>query len=104
MLWPGQFVNVRARLNVEQDRVLVASQAVQTGPKGKYVWVLDAANSGVSMRDVTVLRLYTPPGMVEQSVIGSGLSAGESVISEGQKRLGPNAKVRLLPPGPTAAN
>ena len=104
VLWPGQFVNVRARLNVEQDRVLVASQAVQTGPKGKYVWVLDAPNSGVSMRDVTVLRLYTPPGMVEQSVIGSGLSAGESVISEGQKRLGPNAKVRLLPPGPTAAN
>lgn len=96
LLWPGQFVNVKALLNMEANRVLVAGQAVQTGPRGKYVWVYDAANSTVALRDVTVLRLYTPPGQAEHAVIGTGLAVGERVISEGQKRLTPNAKVRLL--------
>ena len=104
VLWPGQFVNVRARLSTEQGRVLVSSQAVQTGPRGKFVWVFNPANSTVAMRDVTVLRLYSPAGQGEHAVIGSGLQAGESIISEGQKRLAPNAKVRLLPPGSQIAN
>ena len=98
LLWPGQFVNVRARLDVEQQRVLVSAQAVQTGPRGKFVWALNAADNTVSMRDVAVLRLYTPAGKSEQAVIGSGLTAGETVIIEGQKRLAPKTKVRILPP------
>jgi multidrug efflux system membrane fusion protein len=104
VLWPGQFVNVRARLSVEAARVLVNAQAVQTGPRGKFVWVLNKAENTVSIRDVAVLRLYTPAGQPEQAVIGSGLNAGESVISEGQKRLAPNTKVRVLPPGAATAN
>lgn len=104
ILWPGQFVNVRARLNLEQDRVLISTQAVQTGPSGKYVWIFNPADATVAMRDVEVLRLYSPPGQREQSVIGSGLRAGESVISEGQKRLTPNAKVRILPAGAPSAD
>jgi multidrug efflux system membrane fusion protein len=95
-LWPGQFVNVSARLAVERDRILVASRALQTGPNGKYVWVLNAADSTVSMREVAVLRLFTPPGQPETAVIGSGLKPGEAVVSEGQMRLAPNAKVRVL--------
>lgn len=97
VLWPGQFVNVKARLNLEPDRILISSQSVQTGPQGKYVWVLNPADSTVSIREVTVLRIYTPEGQTEQSVIGAGLTAGETVISEGQKRLSPKAKVRVLP-------
>jgi membrane fusion protein, multidrug efflux system len=98
LLWPGQFVNVRARLDMEQQRVLVSAQAVQTGPRGKFVWALNPADNTVSIRDVAVLRLYTPAGKTEQAVIGSGLKAGENVIIEGQKRLAPNTKVRILPP------
>ena len=98
LLWPGQFVNVRARLSMERGRVLISSQAVQTGPNGKYVWILSQPDSTVAMRDISVLRLYTPPGRSEQAVIGSGLTAGDNVISEGQKRLGPGVKVRLLAP------
>jgi len=96
VLWPGQFVNVTARLNTQRNVVLVSSQAVQTGPKGKYVWIFNSADSTVNMRDVTVLRLFNPTGQGEQAVISSGLQPGESVISEGQKRLTPNSKVRLL--------
>ncbi len=97
-LWPGQFVSVSARLSVEKDRILIASQALQTGPNGKYVWILNPADSTVSMRDVTVLRLFTPPGKPETAVVGSGLKPGEAVVSEGQMRLAPNAKVRVLQP------
>jgi membrane fusion protein, multidrug efflux system len=93
-LWPGEFVNVQARLNVEHDRILVPSRTIQTGPQGKYVWVMQGDTA--SMRPVDVLRLYQPPNQSEQAVIGNGLKPGEMVISEGQLRLMPGAKVRLL--------
>lgn len=99
-LWPGQFVNVRARLNLEHNRILVPSRTVQTGPQGKYVWVMNPSDRSVSMRPVDVLRLYQGPRNLEEAVVGKGLNAGEMVISEGQMRLMPGAKVRLLKSDP----
>lgn len=96
VLWPGQFVNVDARLNVEHDRILVPSSSVENGPQGKYVWVMDKAANTVAMRPVDVLRNYKPPKQLEQAVIASGLKPGEMVITEGQMRLMPGGKVRLL--------
>lgn len=97
VLWPGQFVNVRARLNVEHGRILVPSRTVQTGPQGKYVWILNSADSTASMRNIQVLRTYVAPDQTEEAVIGSGVAAGERVISEGQMKLAPGGHVRLLP-------
>jgi multidrug efflux system membrane fusion protein len=94
-LWPGEFVNVQAKLDTEHNRVLVPSRTVQTGPEGKYVWVMQQDNTA-AIRPVSVLRLYQAGSQAEQAVIGSGLKAGEMVISEGQMRLMPGAKVRLL--------
>jgi len=91
-LWPGQFVNVKTQLTLEPDRVVVPTQTVQTGPNGKYVWVM-ASDSSVSIRPVNVLRSWG-----DKSVIGSGLKAGETVITEGQMRLAPGAKVHVLKP------
>lgn len=96
LLWPGQFVSVEARLNLEHNRILVPSSTVENGPQGKYVWVMDKAAQTVAMRPVDVLRNYKPVKQAEQAVIGSGLQAGEMVISEGQMRLMPGAKVRVL--------
>jgi multidrug efflux system membrane fusion protein len=96
VLWPGEFVNVQARLNLEHNRVVVPSRTIQTGPQGKYVWVMSAADNTVAMRPVQVLRNYTPPKATEEAVIGNGLQAGEMVISEGQMRLAPGMKVRVL--------
>jgi multidrug efflux system membrane fusion protein len=95
-LWPGQFVNVRARLETEQDRILVPSQTIQNGPQGKYVWVMNPSDNTAVMRPVDVARNYSPPGQTEQAVISTGLKAGEMVVSEGQMRLAPGAHVRLL--------
>lgn len=94
-LWPGQFVNVQAQLEIEHGRILIPSRSLQTGPEGKYVWVINADDT-VAMRPVTVLRLYQSPAGVEDAVVGAGLAAGEKVISEGQMRLAPGAKIRLL--------
>ncbi len=95
-LWPGQFVNVQATLNLEHDRILIPSSTVENGPQGKYVWVMNTGTNTVGMRPVNVLRIYKPAKSVEQAVIGSGLQPGEMVISEGQMRLMPGAKVKVL--------
>jgi multidrug efflux system membrane fusion protein len=94
-LWPGQFVNVRAQLSLEHGRIVVPARTVQTGPRGKYVWV-KKDDLSVEMRDVQVARNFTTSGSEEKAVIGSGLKPGEMVISEGQMRLMPGAHVRLL--------
>ncbi len=94
-LWPGQFVDVQAQVNLEHNRVLVPSRAVQTGPQGKYVWVLDPGTSTVAMRPVNVLRNFQMPKSVESAVISSGVKPGEVVISEGQMRLAPGVKVQV---------
>ena len=93
-LWPGQFVNVRSRLEVEPNRVVVPARTIQSGPQGKYLWVMNADTS-VAMRPVQVSRTYTVDG-ADYSVIAQGLAAGETVISEGQLMLVPGAHVRVL--------
>lgn len=96
-LWPGEFVNTELQLRVQQNQTVVPSRTVENGPNGKYVWVMDPATQTVSIRPVQVSRNYTLNG-TEEAVIESGLHPGETVISEGQMRLAPGAKVHLLKP------
>ena len=98
VLWPGEFVNVDARLQMQQNLILIPTRAVETGPNGKYVWVMDPEKKTVQMRLVKVLRNYQEPQKGEQAVIGDGLHSGEVVISEGQMSLTPGAKVQVLAP------
>jgi membrane fusion protein, multidrug efflux system len=67
----------------------VPSDAVQIGPKGNYVFVIDAANKAV-LRPVEVERSTGP-----ESVIGKGLNGGEKVVVDGQSRLAPGAAVEI---------
>ncbi len=98
ILWPGQFVNVSTQLDLEKGRVVVPARAIQNGPQGQYVWIMNPADKSAAMRTVQVLRNYTAPGpqSLDQAVLGSGVQSGEMVISEGQMRLAPGAHVRLL--------
>jgi multidrug efflux system membrane fusion protein len=59
VLWPGEFVNVQIRLSLERGRLLVPSRSIQTGPQGKYVWILNPDQT-VVMRPVDVVRIYKP--------------------------------------------
>lgn len=86
-LWPGQFVNVTLTLYEQRDAVVVPADAVQTGPKGQYVFVV-RPDMTAEMRGVTVERTEG-----SDSIIAQGLSPGEQVVVNGQSRLVPGAKV-----------
>jgi multidrug efflux system membrane fusion protein len=89
-LWPGQFVTASLTLNEQQNAIVVPSQAVQTGPKGQFVYVIKSG--AAEMREITVERVDGP-----QTVIAKGLAAGEQVVTSGQSRLIPGMKVSIKP-------
>jgi multidrug efflux system membrane fusion protein len=89
-LWPGEFVQVRLQLAVEPQVIVVPLRAIQTGPQGQYVYVV--ANGTVAMRPVAVSRTDG-----SDVVVGGGLRAGEEVVTDGQLRLTPGARVTVLP-------
>jgi len=88
-LWPGQFANVHLEVGVDRSVVLVPSRAVQRSQSGSYVFVVDG-EARASMRPVTVRR--TQEGV---AVIDTGLDGGETIITEGQLRVVPGARVAV---------
>lgn len=100
-LWPGQFVNVRIKLNTVHDGLVIPVQAVERGPDGDYVYLLQPDNT-VQMQPVVVA------GDADDThvLVDEGLSAGQRVVTEGQFRLKPGSKVKPLKPGevPPAAS
>ena len=88
-LWPGQFVNAHLVLDVVHNGVTVPAAAVQTGPKGRFVYVV-RSDSTVDLRTVTVTQTEN-----NRSLIGAGVSAGERVVTAGWYRLTPGAKVSV---------
>ncbi|HWE98270.1 MAG TPA: efflux RND transporter periplasmic adaptor subunit [Caulobacteraceae bacterium] len=80
-LFPFQFVNVILLVDTLENQVIVPTTAVRHGPKGDYVWVLQADRT-VKQRPVTV-----GPASPETVSIASGLQAGETVITDGGDRL-----------------
>lgn len=88
VLWPGQFVNLVLTLSEQTDVIVVPSQAVQTGQQGQFVFVIkdDAAElrpvrTGITYKDLTVIE--------------QGLGHEEQVVTDGQMRLMPGAKVQI---------
>jgi multidrug efflux system membrane fusion protein len=91
-LWPGQFVNVVMTLTVQQDAVVVPSAAVQTGQQGQFVYVVKG--NMADLRPVTAGVDFE--GM---TVIDKGIAVGEQVVTDGQIRLFPGAKIAIRPSG-----
>ena len=102
-LWPGQFVNVSLELERRRDAVVVDSRAVQTGPQGRFVYVVQDGKA--EARTVKIVELHERSGIVSE-----GLKGGEQVIIDGQLKVVPGAPVRVREPqgrrdasSPTAA-
>jgi membrane fusion protein, multidrug efflux system len=91
MLWPGQFVHASLTLGEQGNALVVPSEAVQTGPKGTYVFVIDS-ESKAQIRPVTVERAAG-----DATVIAKGLGGGEKVVVDGQSRLLPGVRVVIKP-------
>lgn len=88
-LWPGQFINVVMTLTTRPNSVVVPTLAVQTGQQGEFIFVVKKDNS-VESRPVTVAL-----SLGEESVIGRGVNPGETVVTDGQLRLVPGARVEV---------
>jgi multidrug efflux system membrane fusion protein len=86
-LWPGQFVRIRLKLAVTQNALLIPNIAVNDGPEGQYVWLVQKDGT-VAMRPVKVDRRN---GAL--SVISQGVSLGDAVITDGQLTLYPGARI-----------
>jgi membrane fusion protein, multidrug efflux system len=96
-LWPGQFVRVTLRLTTQTNAVVVPNEAVQTGQDGTFVYVVKS--------DQTVESRSIQPGpRVDQvTVVNTGIKPGEVVVTEGQLRLTPGARVSLRGAGGSGA-
>jgi multidrug efflux system membrane fusion protein len=88
-LWPGQFVDIVVTLGQEADRIVAPASAVQTGQQGQYVFVVKDDQT-VELRVVKVGRIDETEAVIEK-----GLAAGETVVTDGQLRLVPGAKVEI---------
>jgi multidrug efflux system membrane fusion protein len=88
MLWPGQYVEVVLTLTME-SAVVVPSQAVQPGQQGPYVFVVKP-DSTVQPRSVELGRR-----LATETIVTKGLTAGERVVTDGQLRLVPGARVEI---------
>lgn len=100
-LWPGQFVNVRLRLRIEKDQIVVPASAIQNGLDGKYVWLV--RSDVATIAPVTVLRTFQSQRGFAQAVIGNGIKPGDMVVTEGQLRLTTGARISLLSTPPAFA-
>ncbi|MDI7862209.1 efflux RND transporter periplasmic adaptor subunit [Rhizobiaceae bacterium n13] len=94
-LWPGQFVEIRIRQTVLDNAINVPSPALQRGPNGFFVYVVNSDDT-VSVRPVT-------PGPIDggRAVISSGLKVGERVVTSGQYRLATGSKISVQDPTAT---
>lgn len=91
-LWPGQFVRVDLTLMDLTNAVVVPSQAVQTGQNGEFIYVVqsDATNQIAGERPVKIGIVYDGVTVIEK-----GVEDGEIVVTDGQLRLTPNARVNI---------
>ena len=85
-LLPGQFVNVRAVLAREPDRVVLPEAALQTGQQGRFVYLVD--NGKAKLQPVTIDRQVG-----DEVVVAQGLSGGETLIVRFPRDLAPGAAV-----------
>ena len=90
VLFPQQFVNVRLLIDTLKGVALAPNAAVQVGPSGHFVYLLNA-NDTVTKRDVV-----TGPSDGKSTTIASGLAAGDKVVIDGVDRLRDGVKVRVV--------
>jgi membrane fusion protein, multidrug efflux system len=86
-LWPGQFVNVRLKVETLPKAIVVPTSAVQRGPAGTFSYVIGDGDI-VSAKPVTVTQQNET-----DAVIASGLSPSDRVVTTGFANLAEGAKV-----------
>jgi multidrug efflux system membrane fusion protein len=89
VLWPGQFVDVNLTLKSQPNALVIPTAALQTSQQGTYVYVV---NPDMTAQPQPVKVGWT---LGEETVIAFGLQPGQRVVTDGQLRLTPGAKVDI---------
>jgi membrane fusion protein, multidrug efflux system len=87
-LWPNQFVNVHLLLETRKNATVIPTAAVQRGPQGNYVYVVNPQNKA----EVRQVSIAITEGNLAQ--ITSGVSPDERVVTDGQDKLQPGSEVQ----------
>jgi membrane fusion protein, multidrug efflux system len=103
-LWPGQFVNVTLTLSELTNSVVVPSQVVQVGQNGQFIYVVNADPTNTASQIVEMRPVKTGITFNSETVVETGLKAGETVVTDGQLRLAPKMKVTVKSSGDSATN
>lgn len=88
VLTAGQFLDVTLVLDTLKQAVTVPNAAVQQGAEGNFVFVVKNDNT------VEVRQIETAASEAGLTAIRNGLQAGETVVTDGQLRLVPGAKIK----------
>ena len=88
--YPGQFVRIRLKGYIRTNAVLVPQRAVQQGPTGSFVYVIDKGGRA-ELRPVQVSAWHGKEWLIEK-----GLQAGERVVVEGFHRILPGIEVNAV--------
>jgi multidrug efflux system membrane fusion protein len=88
-LFPQQFVNCRLLLETRRGVVLIPAAAVQLGPQGAYVYVVNPSGAA-QMRPIT-----QGASEANQVQVTSGLAPGDLVVTDGQDKLQEGSKVQV---------
>lgn len=91
LLWPGQFVDAVITLETRTGATVIPSEAIQAGQKGSMVYVVKPDQTA-EPRVVDV-----GPNFGHKVVINKGIAPGDTVVTDGQMRLFPGSKVKLVP-------
>jgi len=96
-LWPGTFVNVRLVTSTIRDALVIPLDAVQQGPQGQYVYIVDKSGKA-TVRPISVRQTFNGEALIDK-----GLNVGDMVVTRGQYRLLPGTQVTLANPDNPAA-
>ncbi|MGE0767007.1 MAG: efflux RND transporter periplasmic adaptor subunit [Hyphomicrobiaceae bacterium] len=88
-LWPGQFVNVRIRVDTLENVVAVPNVAIQRGPAGTFVWVVGDRNAA------TIRPVETGLATERLAVVTKGLDVGDQVVTTGFARISEGARLAV---------
>ena len=91
-LWPGAFVQVKVVIRREPQALAVPTDAIEHGPNGAYVWLVSP--------DQTAHRQPVEISAIEddQTVVSSGLKAGDRIVVAGQYGVTQGARVSEASP------
>src|SRR3954453_11448088 len=86
-LWPGQFVNVRLKVETLTKAIVIPTSAAQRGPAGTFSYVI-GDDDIVTAKPITVIQQNET-----DAVIGSGLTPSDRVVTTGFANLADGSKV-----------